>query len=37
MNEIMPGNSKFAHFGYIMISYKPTLFNLSKHLKRHND
>ena len=37
MNEIMPGNSKFAHFGYIMISYKPTLFNLSKHMKRHND
>lgn len=37
LNSIPMGKSKLAHFGYVMISYKPTLFNLSKHLKRHDD
>lgn len=37
LNEMMPGSSKFAHFGYVMISYKPTLFNLANHRKGHDD
>lgn len=36
-NLIRPDQSKFAHFGYVMITYKPTLFNLDKHLAKHDD
>ncbi len=34
LSGIEPGESKFPHFGYVMIAYKPIIFNSANHPKK---
>ena len=34
LSGIAPGNSRFSHFAYVVLTYKPVLFDLERHAAR---